>query len=142
MSVSLREVEVFPLTTASCFILSGLSSDLQSNLYLSIIRSDHLIYSQNWLKDKTCSSHFGEKKKATNKISKLKGSGCGSVSRAVASDSRGPRFESRHRQKFKLNIFTVSCVERTKIKKKEAGKGPFKKNIWQWILLLCHLTLQ
>ena len=27
------------------------------------------------------------------------GSGCGSVGRAVASDTRGPRFESSHRQK-------------------------------------------
>ena len=27
------------------------------------------------------------------------GSGCGSISRAVASDTRGPRFESSHRQK-------------------------------------------
>ena len=26
------------------------------------------------------------------------GSGCGSVGRTVASDSRGPRFESSHRQ--------------------------------------------
>ena len=27
------------------------------------------------------------------------GSGCGSVGRAVASDTRGPQFESSHRQK-------------------------------------------
>ena len=34
------------------------------------------------------------------------GSGCGSVGRAVAFDTRGPRFESSHRQKIKyiLNI--------------------------------------
>ena len=41
------------------------------------------------------------------------GSGCGSVGRAVASNTRGPRFESSHRQKFiyTLNIlFTVNCV--------------------------------
>ena len=30
----------------------------------------------------------------------LGGSGCGSVGKAVASDTRGPRFESRHRQSF------------------------------------------
>ena len=35
---------------------------------------------------------------ATNKIY-LSGSGCGSVGRAVASDSRGPQFKSRHWQK-------------------------------------------
>ena len=28
------------------------------------------------------------------------GSGCGSVGGAVASNTRGPRFESRHQQKF------------------------------------------
>ena len=42
----------------------------------------------------------------------IKESGCGSVGRAVASDTRGPRFESSHRQKF-INIehlFTVNCV--------------------------------
>ena len=33
------------------------------------------------------------------------GSGCGSVGRAVASDTRGPRFESSHRQKFISNIY-------------------------------------
>ena len=40
------------------------------------------------------------------------GSGCGSVGRAVASDSRGPRFESSHRQKFIYIelLFTVNCV--------------------------------
>ena len=40
------------------------------------------------------------------------GSGCGSVGRAVASDTRGPRFESSHWQKFNylLNIFLLSTV--------------------------------
>ena len=37
---------------------------------------------------------------------KTMGSGCGSVDRAVASNSRGPRFESSIRQKFKLNIYS------------------------------------
>ena len=32
------------------------------------------------------------------------GSGCSSVGIAVASDARGPRFESRHRQKLILNV--------------------------------------
>ena len=40
------------------------------------------------------------------------GSGCGAVGRAVASDTRGPRFESSHRQKFIciLNICFLSTV--------------------------------
>ena len=35
----------------------------------------------------------------------MMGSGGGSVGRVVASNSRGPRFESSHRQKFILNIY-------------------------------------
>ena len=61
----------------------------------------------------------------------VKGSGCGSVGRVVASDTRGQWFESSHRQKFIyiLNIlFTVNCVlKKTKIKKKVAGMAHLKK---------------
>ena len=58
------------------------------------------------------------------------GSGCGSVGRAVASNTRGPRFESSHQQKFifKLNIWLLSTVywkDKNKEKEKEAGYGPF-----------------
>ena len=37
---------------------------------------------------------------------------CGSVGRAVASDTRGPRFESSHRQKiiYIEHLFPVNCV--------------------------------
>ena len=40
------------------------------------------------------------------------GSGCGSVGRAVASNTRGPRFESSHQQKFIHieHLFTVNRV--------------------------------
>ena len=54
------------------------------------------------------------------------GGGCGSVGKAVASDSRGPWFEFSHW----LNLywtFTINCFEKTKIKKKEAEKCPLKK---------------
>ena len=61
----------------------------------------------------------------------FRGSGCGSVDRAVASDTRDPRFESRHWQTFIKHLFTVNCVEKTKIKRKEAGNGPFfLKKTW------------
>ena len=42
----------------------------------------------------------------------LLGSGCGSVGRVVASDTKGPQFESSHRQKFiyLLNICLLSSV--------------------------------
>ena len=46
------------------------------------------------------------------------GSGCGSVGRVIAFDTRGPRFESSHFQTFLLSI--VNCVEKTKIKKKDS----------------------
>ena len=54
------------------------------------------------------------------------GSGCDSVGRAVASDTRDPRFESSHRQKF-INIeHFVNCVlKRRKIKKKRPGMAHF-----------------
>ena len=39
----------------------------------------------------------------------LLGNGCDSAGRAVASNSIDPRFESSHRQKFILNIYTVYC---------------------------------
>ena len=56
------------------------------------------------------------------------GSGCGSVGRAVAPDTKGTRFESSHRQKFiyVLNIYLLSTVYwKDKNKEKEAGNGPF-----------------
>ena len=56
------------------------------------------------------------------------GSGCGSVSRAVASNSRGPRFISSHRQKFILNIY-CQLYWKDEIKEKEAGNGPFFKKV-------------
>ena len=58
------------------------------------------------------------------------GSGCGSVGRAVASNTRGPRFESSHRQKFIyiLNICLLSTVYwKDENKEKEAENGPFFK---------------
>ena len=56
-------------------------------------------------------------------------SGCGSVGRVVASNSRGPRFESSHRQNFiyMLNICLLStvCWKDENKEKKGAGNGPF-----------------
>ena len=59
------------------------------------------------------------------------GSGCGSVGRGVASDTRGPRFESGHRQIFifKEHLFTLNCVLKRQNKEKEARNGPFKKDM-------------
>ena len=70
------------------------------------------------------------KKKSTN--SEIKwfkpDSGCGSVGRAVASNSRGRRFKSIHWQSLLYREFTVNCIEKTKIKTKEAANvQSFKK---------------
>ena len=47
------------------------------------------------------------------------GSGCGSVGWAVASDTRDPQFESRHRQNFIYQLY-----DRKGEKEKEAGNDP------------------
>ena len=52
------------------------------------------------------------------------GSGCGSVGRAVASDSRGPRFKFGHQQNFIWNIY-CQLFWKDENKEKEAGNGPF-----------------
>ena len=57
------------------------------------------------------------------------GSGCGVVDRGVASDTRGPGFESSHRQLL-LNIYLLLTVcRKDKNKEKEAGNGPFLKKL-------------
>ena len=60
------------------------------------------------------------------------GSGCSSVGRAVASDTRGPRFESSHRQNF---ISNTNCIEKTKIKKERSEMAEFLKKILFWRLI-------
>ena len=61
------------------------------------------------------------------------GSGCGSVGRAVASNTRGPQFKSSHRQNLYwtfVYLFTINCIEKTKINKKRLRMAHFflKKN--------------
>ena len=44
-----------------------------------------------------------------------KGQWCGSVGRAIASNSRGPQFESSHQQTFILNIYCqLYCKDENK----------------------------
>ena len=45
-------------------------------------------------------------------IESLMGRGCGAVGRAVASDARDPRFESRHRQYFMRKIYLPIAIEK------------------------------
>ena len=53
------------------------------------------------------------------------GSGCGSVGRAVAFNTKGPRFDSSHRQNFIEHLFIINCIEKTKINKKRPGIAHF-----------------
>ena len=65
-----------------------------------------------------------------NKQMKILGSGCGSVGRAVVSDTRCPRFDSSHRQNLYqtfVYLFTIYCIEKTKINKKRPEWPTFKK---------------
>ena len=76
--------------------------------------------------------HFYRKKFWSN--IPFAGSGCGAVDRAVASNTRGPGFESSHRQLL-LNNYLL-FIEKTKNKEKEAGNCLFLKRdpfaaVWQ-----------
>ena len=51
------------------------------------------------------------------------GSGCGSVGRAVASNTRGAQLESSYHQSLIMNILTVT-YRTEENKEKEAGNGP------------------
>ena len=69
----------------------------------------------------------------------LLGSGCSSVGRAVASDTRGLRFESSHQQTFLYwTLFTVNCLEKTKIKKKRTGMAHFYKKTSIYVFSWCN----
>ena len=52
-------------------------------------------------------------------------SGCGSVGRAVASDTRGPMIKSSHQQKNYFKYLRLT-VEKPKIKKNQSVDGPIK----------------
>ena len=63
----------------------------------------------------------------------LMGSGCGSVGRAVAFDTSGPRFEPViGKNLLVLNICILSTVYwKDENKEKEAGNGPFFNNVFK-----------
>ena len=72
------------------------------------------------------------------------GSGCASVGRMVASDTRGPRFESSLWQKFIYieHLFTVNCVLKRRKKRKKRGKEWTilkKKNFFWSSFPICNL---
>ena len=53
------------------------------------------------------------------------GSGCGSVGREVASNTKGPRLKSSHRQTFIYMQHLVYCQPKDQNKEKEARYGTF-----------------
>ena len=55
-------------------------------------------------------------------------SGCGSVGSTVASDSRGPWFETSNQQKIILNVYCQLRIGKTKIKKTRPGMVHLKKD--------------
>ena len=55
------------------------------------------------------------------------GSGFGAVGRLVASDTRGPGFESSHRQLLLNNYLLLTVCRKDENKEKEAQNGPFFK---------------
>ena len=67
------------------------------------------------------------------------GSGCGSVGRAVASDTRDPWFVSRHQQNFTYQLYN----RKDKNTEKEAGNGPsFKKGRWASVIPIINSMSQ
>ena len=56
-------------------------------------------------------------------------SGCGSVGRAVVSDTRGPQFKSSYMHNLYWTIFAVNCIEKTKNKGKRCWEWPIKINV-------------
>ena len=70
-----------------------------------------------------CSVHF-----VSTKAVECQGTGCGSVGRTVASDTRGPRFKSSQLQTL-YYIFTVNWRYWKDEKKKRPGLVQFKKAV-------------
>ena len=74
------------------------------------------------------------------------GSGCGAVGRAVAYDTRGPGFESSHRQLL-LNIYLLLTVcRKDENKEKRSGMAHFfinncKKSLNSLSSCMCKLLL-
>ena len=67
------------------------------------------------------------------------GSGCGKVGRAVASDTRVPRFESSHRQLL-LNVYLLLTVcGKDENKEYRPGMAHLKKSFWK---LFCYQSSQ
>ena len=79
---------------------------------------------------------FGKRPKINEKQSgvghkniEVRGSGCGSVGRAVTSDTKDPLFKCSHLLNFIPNMYLQLTVELDDHEEKQAGNGLFIKDI-------------
>ena len=63
-------------------------------------------------------------------------SACGLVGGVLASNTRGPRFESSHRQTL-FYLCTVSCIQKTKMTKMRLGKSQVFNYALHWRTANC-----
>ena len=82
-------------------------------------------------------SDVGGKKKESESVDMVNqriewqtGSGCVSIGKAVVSDTRGPRFESRHRRSVYWTLLAANCIEKAKIKKNRLETGRLKRKTY------------
>ena len=87
-----------------------------------LLKKDHISLKKilSWLCCLT-STYYSKKEQP------MKGSGCGSVGRAVASDTRGLQLKYYHRQILYWTFVSSKLYWKDKNKEKEAGNGPFFK---------------
>ena len=64
------------------------------------------------------------------KLGRGLGSGCCSVGRAVASDTRGPRFEFSHRQLLLNQYFLLTVCRKDENERKRGRKWPIRQRLF------------
>ena len=106
-----------------CFVYGDVSSDNDLNQLMFIIRNNYQIrvgvrfFSQSKFLHFSLTPFVQDKELISLSLSlSLLGTGCGAVSRAVASDTRNSRFKSSHWQTL-YYLLTVYCIEKTKRKR-------------------------
>ena len=129
-SVSSWQIWLSIFILLSSFLLKRTKNELKwVPIFIRFTQSDNVHFKTRfgaWLllrqsKFKSRWSLFSEN--LSFKRTDIMGGGCGSVGRTVASNARGPRFESSHRRNFIMNVFTVNCWKT----KKRPGMAHFMK---------------
>ena len=131
------------LTLMKMFEVSGASVDVSSSI-INVVQTFNYQIIRTW--DRWPQRAVVQEEKTLLQNLHFLSSGCCSVGRAVATETRGPRFKSSHLQNLYWNLFTIDCIEKTKIKKIEAGNGSLKnKTLRSYLIqkstpLESHLT--